>query len=257
MKRLAFVGGVLVVALFAAVAARASIDEPDPVVIVHWANSHPMREGLLPEMAEEFNKEDHETADGRPIKVVVISCDSSDQAADLVGAGRGRTPPKRECHGESDGPAAEPDDRHAAVRRLARRHQQRRAPMTSSTSTRPRASRRPGWASSPTEPWPSAWVGRIGRSATPRSSRCSRTAGRVPRAARRAATGAILRTSSSPTRTPPPAVATCSCLAVHDVRRQDVSERADAGGHPGPGGAGRGAGRSRASSITTCRPRSS
>ena len=34
-------------------AARLAIDDAwDPVVIVHWANSHPMREGLLPEMAE-------------------------------------------------------------------------------------------------------------------------------------------------------------------------------------------------------------
>ena len=107
MKRLAFVGGVLVVALFAAVAARASIDEPDPVVIVHWANSHPMREGLLPEMAEEFNKEDHETADGRPIEVVMISCDSSDQAADLAERVGGPAA-EAQCHGESDGPAPDP-----------------------------------------------------------------------------------------------------------------------------------------------------
>ena len=107
MKRLAFVGGVLVVALFAAVAARASIDEPDPVVIVHWANSHPMREGLLPEMAEEFNKEDHKTADGRPIKVVMIACDSSDQAADLVERVGGPSS-EADCHSDSGDSAPDP-----------------------------------------------------------------------------------------------------------------------------------------------------
>ena len=49
---------------------RVAIDESeDPVVVVHWSNSHPMREGLLPEMAEEFNNEDHETADGQPIEI--------------------------------------------------------------------------------------------------------------------------------------------------------------------------------------------
>jgi Ca-activated chloride channel family protein len=84
VKRLGLVVGVLAIALVASVAVRVTFDGKEPVVVVHWANGHPMRDSLLPEMAERFNKEKHETSDGRPIEVVVVKCDSSDQAADLV-----------------------------------------------------------------------------------------------------------------------------------------------------------------------------
>jgi len=93
MKRFLIVGAVLVIAMGGAVVVRQVVaQDRDPVVIVHWANSHPMRPGLLPAMAEAFNKGHHETAAGDPIKVVVLSCDSAAQANDLVsrvkGAGR-------------------------------------------------------------------------------------------------------------------------------------------------------------------------
>src|SRR4051794_27932442 len=85
MKRIGVVAVVLVVALVGAVLVRVTvIKEPNELVIVQWANSHPMREGLLPEMASQFNDGDHQTSSGHRIKVVVLSCDSAVQADDLV-----------------------------------------------------------------------------------------------------------------------------------------------------------------------------
>lgn len=85
MKRIAIVVAVLIVALGASLVTRAALQRGDePLVVVHWANSHPMREGLMPAMAERFNDDDHETASGRPIEVVVVECDSVDQTDDLV-----------------------------------------------------------------------------------------------------------------------------------------------------------------------------
>ena len=84
MRRLGVVAAVLTVALVGSLALRSAVDEGDPLVVVHWSNSHPMREGLLPEMAERFNDEDHETAVGQPIEIAVVSCDSAVQADDLV-----------------------------------------------------------------------------------------------------------------------------------------------------------------------------
>ena len=85
MKRLALVAGLLVVALLAAsVVKNIVFPAKDPVVVVQWANSHPTRPGLLLDMAEQFNSEDHETDDGRPIKVKVVPCDSAVQTEDLV-----------------------------------------------------------------------------------------------------------------------------------------------------------------------------
>jgi Ca-activated chloride channel family protein len=86
VKRFFAVGGVLVAALVGSLVLRAVVTEHhDPLIIVQWANSHPMREGLLPEMAERFNSQGHQTASGRPIEVVVLQCDSAVQANDLVG----------------------------------------------------------------------------------------------------------------------------------------------------------------------------
>ena len=85
MKRFFAVGGILVVVLVGSLVLRAVVtEEEDPLIVVHWANSHPMRPGLLPDMAEEFNSDDHETASGRPIEIVVVQCDSAVQADDLV-----------------------------------------------------------------------------------------------------------------------------------------------------------------------------
>lgn len=93
MKRLLAVFAALVLATAGAVVLRERLDdERDPLLIVHWSNSHLMRDGLLEEMAADFNDADHETAAGQPIEVVVVKCDSVDQVNDLVsrvkGAGR-------------------------------------------------------------------------------------------------------------------------------------------------------------------------
>jgi hypothetical protein len=98
MKRIALVVGILVIALAGAFVAREAVTEhKDPVVVVHWANSHPMREGLLPQMAEEFNAADHHTASGRPIEIKVVPCDSAVQASDLVSRVKPSLPTKESC----------------------------------------------------------------------------------------------------------------------------------------------------------------
>lgn len=77
--------GILAVSLGGALAVRHVVaTDKDEVVVVHWSNSHPMRDGLMPAMAEEFNDDDFETSDGRPIRVEVVSCESRSQADDLV-----------------------------------------------------------------------------------------------------------------------------------------------------------------------------
>ena len=93
VNRFAVVAGVLVVALVGAFMVNAIVggDDDDPITVVHWSNSHPMREGLMPEMAEAFNDAEHEV-DGRRIEVELVSCDSATQVEDLVarieGSGR-------------------------------------------------------------------------------------------------------------------------------------------------------------------------
>ena len=63
MKRLGVVVSVLVVALVGSLLARVAIVESeDPLVVVHWSNSHPLREDLLQKMADRFNDENPETA---------------------------------------------------------------------------------------------------------------------------------------------------------------------------------------------------
>jgi Ca-activated chloride channel homolog len=85
LRRIAIAVGVLVVALVGAIAVReVAATNEEAIVVVHWSNSHPMREGLMPAMAEEFNDADHETAAGQPIEVVVVQCDSRNQSDDLV-----------------------------------------------------------------------------------------------------------------------------------------------------------------------------
>jgi len=105
MKRFFVVGGVLIAALVGAFVLRAAVTEHhDPLVIVQWANSHPMRSGLLPDIAESFNSEDHETASGRPIEVVVVQCDSAVQANDVVSRVKAAGPAEDGCR--MDGEAA-------------------------------------------------------------------------------------------------------------------------------------------------------
>ena len=93
MKRLGVVGRVLVVALSALFVRVRIVESEEPLVIVtHWSNSHPMRDGLLPEMATEFNDADHETRPAGRSRSTWSLCDSSVQVDDLVsrvkGAGR-------------------------------------------------------------------------------------------------------------------------------------------------------------------------
>ena len=109
MKRVALVVVVLAVALAGAFTFRDAInDSPAPVTVVHWSNSHPMRAGLLPEMAKQFNAADHETAAGRPIQVVVSSCDSSVQADDLVSRVKGAGRADDGCGSGAGDPADDP-----------------------------------------------------------------------------------------------------------------------------------------------------
>jgi Ca-activated chloride channel family protein len=107
MKRVALVASVLAAVLVGALVVRVAVfDDLPPVVVVHWSNSHPMRDGLLPEMAEEFNGAGHKTASGHPIQIVVISCDSSVQADDLVSRVRGVGRAEDSCG--ADTPAPDP-----------------------------------------------------------------------------------------------------------------------------------------------------
>ncbi len=109
MKRLGLAVGLLIVALAGAVAWRqtASDDRP-PLIVTHWSNSHPMRDGLLPQMATEFNDADHETASGQPIEIDVVSCDSSVQVADLVSRVKGTGPAQQGCETDAGRAAADP-----------------------------------------------------------------------------------------------------------------------------------------------------
>ena len=55
-----------------------------PVVVTHWVSSHLMREGLLPQMAEEFNQACYKTRSGRPVVVDVYDVPPSLQAEYLA-----------------------------------------------------------------------------------------------------------------------------------------------------------------------------
>ncbi len=141
MKRITLVVGVLVVALVGTFTLRAAVEtHEDPLVIVHWSNSHPMRDGLLPQMAEQFNDAHHETSSGRPIEIKLVACDSALLAEDLVSTRRIRADRER-VRGR------QPDDRHPAGRRLARRRELCGASYRGRPSRPRRASPRLGWGS--------------------------------------------------------------------------------------------------------------
>ena len=100
MKRVTLVIAILVVALVGAFVLRSAVtNREDPLVVTHWSNSHPMRDGLLPQMAEQFNDADHETASGRPIEIKLVQCDSAAQATDLVSRVKGSGPAEGGCDG--------------------------------------------------------------------------------------------------------------------------------------------------------------
>jgi Ca-activated chloride channel family protein len=54
------------------------------VEVVHWSNGHLMRAGLMKDMADKFNSEDHRSTDGRRIHVQVYNHGSAEQADDLL-----------------------------------------------------------------------------------------------------------------------------------------------------------------------------
>ena len=66
------------------------------VTVVHWTNSHLMPDGLLPKMAEQFNKEGHRTKSGERIKVDVFVTGSPAGAADLLSRAVHGLPIKRD-----------------------------------------------------------------------------------------------------------------------------------------------------------------
>ncbi len=108
MKRLALCIALLGAVLAASLVTRQVLaSDHQPVVVVQWSNSHLMREGLLPAMAERFNREDHETDSGDPIEVVVVSCDSAVQAGDLAGRVTGDGA-EQHCKGADGGRAPDP-----------------------------------------------------------------------------------------------------------------------------------------------------
>ena len=109
MKAVAVVLAVLVGALVGSLTLRNAIaEDEEKLVIVHWSNSHPMREGLLPEMAAEFNEAEHETASGQPIEIVLVACDSAVQADDLVSRVKGAGKPRTRVQSDAGGSAADP-----------------------------------------------------------------------------------------------------------------------------------------------------
>ena len=108
MKRLIVVAIVMVGALASSFLVRHVVEaHQETVEIVQWSNSHPMRKGLLPDMAKAFNREHHKTAAGQIIKVVVLQCDSKQQTEDLVSRVTGGGPASDGC-GKKDSPAPEP-----------------------------------------------------------------------------------------------------------------------------------------------------
>lgn len=92
MKRwIRAISAIVVISLFGLIAWALSgptgcsfCPQGDVVEIVHWSTGHLTRDGLLPEMAEQFNKENHKTPDGDRIRVKVFDAPSELQAAYLV-----------------------------------------------------------------------------------------------------------------------------------------------------------------------------
>ena len=72
-------------AIFAFTGESDAVDAPvEPVVVTHWTSSHLMREGLLPEMAAQFNEAGHRTQSGKPVVVEVHDVPSALQTEYLL-----------------------------------------------------------------------------------------------------------------------------------------------------------------------------
>ena len=167
MKRITLVIGVLVVALVGAFALRAAVEtHEDPLVIVHWSNSHPMRDGLLPQMAEQFNDAHHETSSGRPIEIKLVACDSEILAKDLVSRVKGSGPIENGCQGANPTIVTpQADDWLVDVNSAARSHRGRPRGHEEHRQDLGRDRDVPS-------AWRNAWAGPRRRSATPTSLRC-------------------------------------------------------------------------------------
>jgi len=85
-RLLSLAGTVLVFFTVGSIVVRVLWPEPpEPTVeVVHWSNTHLMREGLLPVMAEQFNEAGHSTESGKRIVVNVFSTGSGKGARDLI-----------------------------------------------------------------------------------------------------------------------------------------------------------------------------
>src|SRR5438552_18732102 len=80
-RALMVIAGVWLVGFTTIVAAKWS--EGPAITVVHWANGHMMRAGLLPQMAEQFNAARHATRSGQRIVVQVFNDGSAEEVDDL------------------------------------------------------------------------------------------------------------------------------------------------------------------------------
>ena len=176
MKRLGLVVGVLVVALVGSLLVRVAI--ADNRGLRSWSSTGRTAtrcaRGCSPRWPSEFNDADHETASGQPIEIRLVSCDSSEQIADLGRASKGAAPTRSARTSRTSPPTIRRSSRPQSDDWLVDLNHR-----AGRDGRRPRehrgASPRPGWASSPTAPWPSASAGRRRRSATPTSWTLLRT----------------------------------------------------------------------------------
>ena len=60
------------------------IPQGPSVTVVHWTNSHLTGDGLLPDMAEQFNEAGYKTQSGKRIEVEVYRTGSASGAEDLL-----------------------------------------------------------------------------------------------------------------------------------------------------------------------------
>ena len=91
----------LVLAIIGAVAFRMVSLNGESVVVAHWTTGHLTREGLLKEMAEEFNKAGHRTESGAKIVVEVYDAPSELQGKYISELLRFGT--RRDLHEETNG----------------------------------------------------------------------------------------------------------------------------------------------------------
>ena len=99
-------GGLFIVAVIAALGVRFTsvgdiFDRTEPVVVVHWTTGHLTRDGLLKDMAIQFNKAKHKTKSGAKVVVEVYDAPSELQGEYLSELLRFGT--RRNLHEETNG----------------------------------------------------------------------------------------------------------------------------------------------------------